>query len=218
MESRKRSNLDHLSAQQKRQRRKLNNRVSAQHARDRKKHYIEETEKQLRLLQEENASLKKRNIDLSSSLKKFQDDNELRIAQQQSTCVSFPSPASSTRSTGSLAEHDSHGVCSYGGVVGDSRSLDLAMPESAALSVPLQQEYQVLANLRVMHWLTILTVLVIISVVSMIPCAVKETIWRHQRLNLIPCARLVDLSVSRQTLFSHLIQPWALHGRISTSI
>lgn len=92
--SRKRTNLDHLSPEERLMRRKLKNRVAAQTARDKKKQYIDEMEEMLekvkserRLLADENRRLQTNNTNLqleNAALNKKNQELEARLGLEPS--------------------------------------------------------------------------------------------------------------------------------------
>lgn len=71
----KRRRLTNLSADEKLQRRKLKNRIAAQSARDRKKVKMDDLEKRVKELADENAKLKKQNKSLEESSLKLANEN-----------------------------------------------------------------------------------------------------------------------------------------------
>jgi len=73
---RKRAKLDHLSAEEKSQHRKMMNRISAQSARDRQKAQMQLQEIQIKNLVTSNDNLKKENQDLSSKCSGLVSENE----------------------------------------------------------------------------------------------------------------------------------------------
>lgn len=173
MERRKRTNLDHLSVTEKRQRRKFNNRVSAQHARDRKKRYVEQLEAQVANLRAENSSLKISNSRLTAEIQSAKDSNNQLRSSGQSTS----SGGSSSNSSGSIIiKREPSPVCNV-------RDNDVAMPESAALSVPPQQELLVSPHCWVLRCMIIITVL------SITLTGWKRLIsdWIHHHRHVSPC-------------------------------
>ncbi len=73
---RKRTNLDHLTQEEKVMRRKLKNRVAAQNARDKKKSKMDEMEDELARLRAHAKALEKKNADLVEANMLLQSQNE----------------------------------------------------------------------------------------------------------------------------------------------
>ena len=105
---RKRANLDHLSLEEKMMRRKLKNRVAAQNARDKKRMKMDDMEKAIRQLQQQNKILAKQNEDLLALNRRLMAENTtLKSAPSQTTvvvkqeeteipCLPSPPPSSQT--------------------------------------------------------------------------------------------------------------------------
>merc|ERR1711902_220672 len=142
---RKRANLDHLSPEERLQRRKLKNRVAAQNARDKKKAQTEEMEKlieQMRAekeqLAEENARLQAFNTQLqlenASLLEENKDSPQIHIELPMSPDSLPPlSPISSSSSPSSPVSVSS---------LASSSSSPMVPPESAVLTNEPQPQEQ----------------------------------------------------------------------------
>ncbi len=72
---RKRANLDHMTAEEKLQRRKLKNRVAAQNARDKKRARMEDMEDMIRKLEDESFALREENERLREANECLQKEN-----------------------------------------------------------------------------------------------------------------------------------------------
>jgi len=158
--ARKRTNLDHMSSDEKLQRRKLKNRVAAQNARDKKKAYIDELEihlddirEQKKLVELERNKLKAENERLSLQNSRLSLENstlsernlalEKRLGLDTTENYILPlSPESIPRTpspTGSLAS------CTDQLKGGQSIFMEYSEPEPAALKTPQPQETRVLS-------------------------------------------------------------------------
>jgi hypothetical protein len=74
--ARKRANLDHMTMEEKMQRRKLKNRVAAQNARDKKRVRMEDMELTIKQLQQQNKILARQNQDLLALNRRLMAENQ----------------------------------------------------------------------------------------------------------------------------------------------
>lgn len=146
--ARKRTNLDHLSTEERMMRRKLKNREAAQTARDKKKAYIDELEAKLEEARYEARELGKQNYSLVTANKQLQLQNanllnrnkelEQRLSQTQSTDILPPSPQSLPRTPSPTFILPSSPT--------PSTAVDHQTPPEPAVLSPLPQESGVLVT------------------------------------------------------------------------
>merc|ERR1712012_57386 len=128
---RKRANLDHLSPEERLQRRKLKNRVAAQNARDKKKAQTEEMEKLIEDMRAENQEYKQ---ELGIISQNQTESQEIHIELPMSPDSLPPmSPSSSSSSPSSPVSVSS---------LASPRSSPMVPPESAALTNEPQPQEQ----------------------------------------------------------------------------
>jgi len=94
--ARKRTNLDHLSPEERLMRRKLKNRVAAQTARDKKKQYIDEMEAMLTKIKSERRQLMEENRRLQESNADLQLENTALLQKNQELEARLGIPSSVT--------------------------------------------------------------------------------------------------------------------------